>query len=424
MTTAHTETFDLLIIGGGLAGLPLAIACGGTGMKVAVVDAAEPDSVLETTFDGRVSALNRSTYLMLDRIGVWPHIEGQAQPIQDIRVVDGDAPIFLHFDHREGAEPGQPAEPFGFMVENRVLRKALDLRVREMTPEHGGTVHRFAPNKAKHVDRHADYVIATLENGTVIQAPLVVAADGRFSHLRTEAGIPSHGWSYNQTGIVLAMHHEHPHNGTALERFRAGGPFAVLPMVDDVDGKHQSGIVWCEEPDLATHILSLDDTAFKSELERRVGDYLGELTLKGPRWSFPLALNHAKTYVDHRLALIGDAAHAMHPVAGQGLNLGLRDVASLAEILVDTRRVGLDIGRSDVLKRYDQSRRVDAMALMGMTDGLTRLFSTDFMPISAARKIGLAAVQRMTPLKTFFTRHATRGSGDARTSRLLSGNAL
>lgn len=420
----HTQNFDLLIVGGGLTGLPLAIACGAAGLRVAIVDTAEPDSVLNVTFDGRVSALNRATCLMMEQLGVWPLMKDQAQPIKDIRVVDGDAPTFLHFDHTQGVPETEQAQSYGFMVENRVLRKALDVRVRALTADVDGPITRFAPDALVSLSRTSDAVHADLKSGAQIRAPLVAAADGRNSRLRQEAGIECHGWSYGQTGIILAMYHDKPHDGLALERFRTGGPFAVLPMVDDANGRHQSGIVWCEESPMADHILALDDAAFTKELKRRVGNYLGDLKPHGPRWSYPLALNHAKQYTQTRMALVGDAAHAMHPVAGQGLNLGLRDVATLAQLIVDTRRVGLDIGQDSVLARYDQSRRFDSLALMGMTDGLTRLFSTDNPAISSVRKMGLGLVEQMTPVKTFFTRHATRGSGSARTARLLQGIQL
>ena len=414
------SVFDIVIVGGGLIGIPMAVACATAGMRVAIIDHAKPHSCSDTVFDGRVSAINRSSYLMLDTIGVWQHIEPKAQPINDIRVVDSDAPLFLHFDHKEGVPSDQKPSPYGFMVENRVLLKALDLRVREFVE----TITRFAPDEAVSIDRAPNQVTITLKSDHTIHAPLLVAADGRKSGVRELANIPSHGWTYAQTGIVLAMYHDKPHHGLALERFRAGGPFAVLPMVDDETGRHQSGIVWCENPKVAKNMLVLDDRAFLEELTRRVGSYLGNLSLKGPRWSFPLALNHARRYFDHRMALVGDAAHAMHPVAGQGLNLGLRDVASLAQAVIDQRRLGLDIGAELILKRYDHSRKLDAMALMGMTDMLTRLFSNNKAPIDISRKIGLATVQRLTPLKVFFTRHATKGSGNASKSRLLVGESL
>ena len=250
--------FDIAIVGGGLAGIPMAVACATAGMRVAVIDHAKPHSVSDINFDGRVSAINRSSYFMLNTIGIWKHIEPKAQPIKDIRVVDSDAPLFLHFDHTEGMPYDQKPSPYGFMVENRVLLKALDLRVRELIE----TITRFAPDEAVNIDRAPNRVTITLKSDHIIHAPLLIAADGRKSRTRALANIPSHGWSYAQTGIVLAMYHDKPHHGLALERFRTGGPFAVLPMVDDETGRHQSGIVWCEDPKIASNVLALDEGLF------------------------------------------------------------------------------------------------------------------------------------------------------------------
>lgn len=417
-TAAATETLaaDLLIVGGGLVGLPLALATFNAGLKVVVVDTLDPAAATHADFDGRVSAVNRTSQGLLTALDLWDGLAPQAQPIRDIRVADGDAPVHLHFNHSHG-----DVEAFGWMIENRLLRRAIVGAAQAIDDPAFAYV---APGRVETVTRNGNGVTATLADGRTVKAPLCVAADGKFSALRQAAGIAHHGWAYAQTGIVLAIQHAAPHHGLALERFLPAGPFAVLPMVDAPDGSHRSGIVWCEETASAEALLALDDAAFAAELTARVGDWLGAVTPVGPRWSYPLSLVHARDYYAERLALVGDAAHAMHPVAGQGLNLGLRDAAQLAETVVEARRLGLDIGAPDLLKRYDRARRVDTLALMGMTDGLTRLFSTDAAPIRMARRLGLAAVNRATPLKRFFVKNAMAGSGSAPRLALLRGEGL
>jgi 2-octaprenyl-6-methoxyphenol hydroxylase len=250
-----------------------------------------------------------------------------------------------------------------------------------------------------------------------VRADLVVAADGRNSMLRRDAGIRTASWRYGQTGIVCTVEHERPHRGIAQERFLPAGPFAILPLTGN-----RSSLVWTERADLAPAMLALDEADFTGEVATRFGDHLRTLRVVGPRWSYPLALLHAERYVDRRLALVGDAAHVMHPIAGQGLNLGLRDVAALAEVLTDTRRLGLDLGTAPVLAGYQRWRRVDAVTLLAVTDGLNRLFSNDLAPVRLARDLGLAAVNRLPPVKRFFMRHARGTVG--KLPRLLQGDAL
>jgi 2-octaprenyl-6-methoxyphenol hydroxylase len=260
-----------------------------------------------------------------------------------------------------------------------------------------------------------------LDDGRRVTAPLAVAADGRNSPMRDAAGIRVTEWAYAQTGIVCTVAHEKPHGAVAHEHFLPAGPFAMLPMVDD-NGVHRSSIVWTERRDLAPAMMALDDAAFAAEIERRFGFSLGRLTPIGGRFAYPLTLVHAERYVDRRLALLGDAAHAIHPIAGQGLNLGLRDVAALAETVVDAHRLGLDIGDALVLERYQGWRRFDNMVLLAVTDGLNRLFSNDIAPLRLVRDLGLAAVDRMPPLKRLFMRHAMGLVGDL--PRLMRGERL
>jgi len=255
-----------------------------------------------------------------------------------------------------------------------------------------------------------------------LRAHLVVAAEGRGSPLRAAAGIPVTAWDYPQSGIVCTVAHTEPHGGVAHEHFLPAGPFALLPMTDAADGSPRSSLVWTERRRLVPAMLALDDEAFGAELQRRFGPSLGTLRPAGRRWSYPLSLMHAERYIAHRLALVGDAAHVIHPIAGQGLNLGLRDVAALAETVVEARRLGLDLGDATVLARYQQWRRFDNTVLMIATDGLNRLFSNDLAPLRLARDVGLAAVNRLPPLKRLFMRHAMGLVGDL--PRLIRGEAL
>ena len=408
---------DVLVVGGGMVGLTLAAALGGVGLRVAVVDRTDPAHLLDAAFDGRTSAIAHGSKRALDAIGLWPALAPDAEPILDIRVSDGASPLFLHYDHREvGA-------PLGYIVENRAIRRTLFAHLRGLA-----NVTLKAPMSVAGLETRPGAVEATLGDGTAVRAALAVGADGPRSWLRRRAGIALAEWRYKQTGIVCTMAHERPHRGIAHERFLPAGPFAVLPMTDDASvaagrlGRHRSSIVWTEREELAPAMLELDDDAFSDELAERFGDHYGAVRVAGPRWSYPLALHHAESYVAPRLALIGDAAHLIHPIAGQGLNLGLRDVAALAEAVVDAGRLGLDIGAADVLARYQRWRRFDNTVLIAATDGLNRLFSNDVPAVRLARDLGLGAVNRVPPLKRFFMRHAMGVVGEL--PRLLRGEPL
>jgi 2-octaprenyl-6-methoxyphenol hydroxylase len=391
---------EVLIVGGGMVGLSLACALAGAGLPVVVVDREAPDRLTHAAFDGRVSAIAHASQQMLAAIGVWDHV-AEAQPILDIRVTDGDSRLFLHYDHGELGD-----EPFGYMVENRVLRLALRAAAERLP-----ALTLLAPDSVAELKREVAGVSSVLSGGREIHARLAVAAEGRASPTREAAGIPVRGWNYHQVGIVCTVAHERPHN------FLPPGPFAILPMTGN-----RSSLVWTESAEMAPVIMALDDEEFVEELTRRFGDFLGALEVVGPRWSYPLSLQHADRYVDRRLALIGDAAHGMHPIAGQGLNVGLRDVAALAEIVVDAARLGIDVGDAGGLERYQRWRRFDNVLLLAVTDGLNRLFSNDIAPVRLARDLGLAAVNRMPPLKRVFMNHARGTVGDL--PRLLRGEAL
>ena len=348
---------------------------------------------------------------MFDRLGVTKHLQGQMQPINDImvsdgRVREGASPFFLHFDHKEIGD-----EPLGHLIENRHTRIALQKAVADEP-----RIRLIAPQSVAHID-YGSQVTATLGNGDKVAARLCFAADGRGSRTRQAAGIKTVGWDYGQTGIVCTVEHELPHEGVAQEYFLPGGPFAILPMVGN-----RSSLVWTEKTAEAKAILALDDDAFAEEMRVRFGDYLGACAPTGPRWSYPLTLQLARDYVRPRLALVADAAHGIHPIAGQGLNLGLRDVAAAAEVVVDAARLGLDIGSIDVLERYQRWRRFDNVALSLLMDGLNRLFSNDIGPVRLARDLGLGIVGQIPPMRRFFMRHAGGVVGDL--PRLLRGEAV
>ena len=403
-----SDDVELLIAGGGLTGLLLGIACAGAGLTVAIVDRQDPAALLADDFDGRSSAISYGSHKVLDAIGLWPEIASDAEPILEIRVADGDSPLFLHYDHRELGT----GAPLGYIVENRILRRVLTNRARSIP-----NLLFLAPLAVGSVSTTAFGATAALSDGGQIRAGLVAAADGRQSPLRCAAGIRTIEWRYPQTGIVTTVRHQRPHNGIAVEHFMRAGPFAILPMTGN-----RSSIVWTERAELAPRLVALSDAAFAADLAARFGDFLGPVEPIGPRWTYPLTLLLAERYVETRLALVGEAAHTIHPIAGQGLNLGIRDVAALAELVIDARRLGLDIGSETVMLRYQQWRRFDALVLAAVTDGLNRLFSNPLPPVQLARDIGLAAVNRLPPLKRLLMRDAMGIVGDL--PRLVRGEPL
>jgi len=414
------DRFDALIVGAGPVGMTLAVALGGAGLRVALVDRADPDAQSAPGADGRTTAIAAGSRRVLDGVGVWRALAADACPIEAIRVADGGSPLFVHYN---SAEIGD--EPLGHIVDNFALRRALLGRVRALP-----SVRLMAPAVATEIVRGAAVATARLADGSVLRAAVVLACDGRRSALREEAGIAAAEWTYGQDAIVCTVHHEHPHGNVAVEHFRPDGPFAMLPMTDASPDAaraagglvHRSSIVWTERADIAPDIAALPRAEFEFELARRFGDRLGKLAVPGAVWRHPLALTHAERYVDGRLALVGDAAHAIHPIAGQGLNMGFRDVAALAELLVDARRCGLDIGAAGVLAGYQRWRRFDNTVLAVVTDALNRLFSNDIAPLRTARRLGFGAVQRISPARRLFMRQAMGLVGDL--PRLVRGEAL
>jgi len=405
------KQIDVIINGGGMVGLPLALALGQGGLKVVVVDALPPDRTVLPEFDGRVSALAFAAVRMMGALNIWPHLESQAQPIREILVSDGAlgrsaSPFSLHFDAQEVG-----ADSLGHIAENRFIRAALHAA---LAAEKNVTL--IAPASISSLAVGPAHVIARLSDGREFQASLAVAADGRESQLRAQMGIGVIGWSYPQTGIVATVHHGQPHQGVAYEHFLPSGPFAILPMTGD-----RSSLVWTEAKDKAPTMLALDDEAFNAEVAARFGAHLGTTQVVGGRWSYPLNFHLARDFMRPRFALAGDCAHGIHPIAGQGLNLGLKDAAALAETVLDAARLGRDIGAADVLKRYERWRRFDSFTLAASTDALNRLFSNDIAPLRQLRDLGLGIVDAIGPARRFFMRHA--GGDIGKLPRLMKGEA-
>lgn len=403
---------DILVVGGGLNGSALSIALASTGFDVTVVDR-QSDTVKQADdFDGRGYALSYASCQMFKALGVWQHIADQVQPILDIKVSDGRAgegaaPYHLHFDHQE-LEEG----PMGYLLEDRFLRRAFRTVIAEST---GITYLNDADVVAQ--DSDALGASVTLADGRALRARLMIGCDGRGSQVAARAGISRRGWGYDQTALVCAVAHELPHNGTAHQFFTPSGPLAILPLLGN-----KSSIVWSETTTRANEINALDDAGYLDALAPVFGDFLGQIELAGGRFSYPLTLSLADSFVGERLALVGDAAHGLHPLAGQGLNLGLKDIAALAEVLANAARRGEDIGTKPVLERYQQWRRFDTSAMAAATDGINRLFSNDNMVLRGLRDAGLGMVNATPQLRRGFMRHAAGLSGDL--PKLLRGQLI
>ncbi len=393
---------DILIVGGGLNGPALALAAAQTGHRVLVIDALAEKVRRNARFDGRAYALALASQRLLSAIGIWPLVDEHAQPMLEIKVTDGHAgagpsPFLLHFDHAE-IEEG----PMGYMVEDRHLRRAfLDAMQNEknITSIDGVSV------VAQEVGPTG--VTVTLSDGSHKTARVLVGSDGRKSGTATRAGIKRIGWDYGQTALVCAIEHEKPHGGIAHQFFMPAGPLAILPLTGN-----RSAIVWSERDDIAREVNAMDDPTYLATLRPRVGDFLGQIALCGDRFSYPLSLTLADQFAVDRVALIGDAAHGVHPIAGQGLNSGLRDVAALAEVLAEASRRGEDIGSIAVLERYQQWRRFDSITLAVATDAFNRLFSNDNPLLRLGRNLGMGLVNKVPELRRGFIREAAGLTGD------------
>ena len=412
MANKTAEHFDCIIAGGGYVGLSTAVAIKASAphLNIMLVDAAPADAV---NSDERASAIAAAASRMLDQLGLWKDLIKEAQPITEMIVTDSKTsdpvrPVFLTFGDAENPEAN---EPFAHMVPNKAMIKALRAKAEELKIEliHGDTVASFSTQ-----DTHTD---VTLGSDRSISTRLLIAADGVRSSLRDQAGIKTVRWAYDQMGIVTTVAHERPHQGRAEEHFLPGGPFATLPLKGN-----RSSLVWTEPNDNAKRLMEADDFTFELELEKRFGHKLGEIEVAGPRKAFPLGLTLAREFVAPRFALVGDAAHGIHPIAGQGLNLGFKDAAALAQTIVEADRLGLDIGSITTLERYQIWRRFDTVQMGVVTDVLNRLFSNDIGPLRILRTVGLGIVDRLPTLKNSFINQAA-GRGNANPA-LLNGEAI
>jgi 2-octaprenyl-6-methoxyphenol hydroxylase len=390
---------DVIIFGGGLIGPALAAALDSSGLSAIVVDPADPAPRAQAGFDGRTSAVSSSSMRMLETIGVANHLAERGCPIWRIAVADGLKPGGLHFDPDND-------EPLGFMHENRHLRAALQARA-----EAGKNIWLLWKSAVTNVERGDHGVVVSLEDGRKLSAPLLVAADGRGSKTREAAGINIARWKYDHQAIVSVLRHERAHEHIAYEIFYSTGPFALLPMNDDAQG-HRSAIVWSVPNEDAAGWLSLTDADFAAEAQAAMGGFLGKIEMLAPRSSYPLGFHHAAKITAKRLALVGDAAHAIHPIAGQGLNLGFRDVAALAEVLVEGARLGLDLGDQQLLDRYQRWRSLDALSVAFATDSLTRIYGIPGATASAIRRFGMGLVGRISPLRNRLMNEARGTSGE------------
>lgn len=386
---------SVTISGGGMVGVSLAIALAKAGIQVNLVEREDPSSFEDKSHDGRVSAIAYGSVQWLKSLGVWEKLMPHACPIQEICVSEAKAPTLLQFDSKDAG-----ADCFGYIVENRYLRRALweQLRAYDFT--------LFTRTAIQDIRYHPHSVEIALEIGKSFSTDLLISAEGKFSPLRDKAGISCLTADYRQTAIVCTLLHRKPHQNVAQERFLPQGPFAILPMTEDDEGRYRSSIVWVETPETAKHLVACSKEAFLQELKTRYGEYLEIYDALEPRFTYPLSLLHAHRYVAGRLVLVGDCAHTMHPLAGQGVNIGFRDTKALSELLISQAKLGGDLGSPLVLKRYERLRRADTMMMLAMTDGLNRLFSNKILPLRLARAAGFALVHRLPFAKKFFMREA------------------
>jgi 2-octaprenyl-6-methoxyphenol hydroxylase len=413
------DHFDVIIAGAGIAGASLALELAHGGLRTALIDPQPFAAQVAPTFDGRASAIAYSSFRAWDAVGVGATLAPQAQRIEQILVTDGRspgaaspraAPVFLRFDAGEIADASD-GEPLGYMLENRHIRAALAEAVANTD------IALMAPARVTAVEAGPAATRVSLEDGRVLTAPLVVGAEGRGSIVRRAAGIGTIGWDYPQKGVVATVRLGRPHKAVAYEHFLPAGPFAILPLTDQ-----RASLVWTERLAPADALKAARPEVFRSLLQRRFGEFVGRVEVEGPTFVYPLALQLAERLVAARTALVGDSAHGIHPIAGQGLNLGLKDAAALAQVLVDAARLGEDLGSEPVLSRYAAWRRFDNVTLAAATDVFNRLFSNDHAALRLARGAGLAIVNRIGPARRFFMQEAGGAVGDL--PRLLKGEAL
>jgi 2-octaprenyl-6-methoxyphenol hydroxylase len=388
--------YDVAIVGGGLAGMSLACLLGTRGMRVVCIDALDP---AQKPQDLRTTAISYGSRKILERAGIWDNVK-EFCPIEDIQILDGDSPLLLQFLSLD-----VEGKAFGWICDNHDLKQAMMMRMQNLQ-----TISHIAPAQVQDFEIQNDTGRIVLKSGTHIQARLIVGADGRTSFTRNwmveQYGLQVRQWSYNQSAVVCCVRHEHPHNNVAVEHFWPEGPFAILPMADDQNGTHRSSVVFTEHGPEKKSWMRLSDADFEAVLTERFPPTYGKVQMVGKRARYPLSLVHAAEYIGPRMALVADAAHGIHPIAGQGLNLGFRDLGTLDELLGAAFASGKDLGAPELLERYQQLRRPDNMAMVAVTDALVRLFSNNFAPVRFARRAGLKLVGRLKPAKRFFMRQA------------------
>lgn len=416
MSTTAPRDADVIVAGGGMTGLTLGLALAQSGIEVIVADAEPADVQIAPAYDGRASAIAYASFRMWEALGVAPALVPHAQPIEKILVTDGRVRggaslLSLAFDRRE-LDERPDGEALGVMLENRHTRAALAGAAASQP-----SLKVIAPVAVTGHAVDAGGATVSLADGRKLRAGLVVGAEGRRSTIRSGAGIKTMGWAYNQTAVVCTVRHQKPHDGVAHEYFLPSGPFAMLPLT-----QNRCNIVWTERPAIAETLRAMPEADFIAELRARFGDHLGALSLVGPRFAYPLSLQLAEKLVAQRMALIGDAAHGVHPIAGQGLNVGLRDVAALAQCIVEAMRVGLDAGDPEMLARYQRWRRFDSLSMALAMDAFNRIFSNDLPLLRTWRGRGMAAVDAIAPARRMFMREAAGGSGDL--PKLLRGERL
>jgi 2-octaprenyl-6-methoxyphenol hydroxylase len=392
---------DVVIVGGGHAGGSLAALLASHGISTVCIDQDDPQKTLHQEFDGRTTAISYGSRQVLMAAGAWSALEKEACAIKDIKITESGSPTLLRFLAQDVEAPA-----FGWIVENRHLRAALYRRLADLK-----NARHIAPAKVRDFERSEDNMIVHLADGQTIKAQLVIGADGRNSFTRDWMGISTRGWSYQQRGIVCIVEHENPHQNIAVEDFRSEGPFAILPMANDALGKHRSSIVWTEHGPEKESSIHWDEETFNAALAERFPSSYGKVRCAGKRFSYPLSLSHAQSYIAPRMALVADAAHAIHPIAGQGLNMGLRDVAELAELLIAAKEKRQDLGDPAILTAYENARRLDNMSMAAATDLLNKLFSNNIAPVRIVRKLGLRAISKIPAVREFFMKQAMGSSG-------------
>lgn len=383
---------DIIIIGGGMAGLTQAVMLAREGLNVTVIETQDPEVIREQRRDGRASALAYGSQQILDNIGGWDAIADHAQPMWDIRITNQDSPWFLHYAHDLVGDM-----PMGYVVPNPIIIDALFSQLESLP-----NLHYCAPMRYTDICYTQDKVEVSLADGNILSAQLLIGADGRFSKVREGAGIETKVIDYQQVGIVCTVAHEKDHEGIAQERFLPAGPFAILPL----HGGFQSSLVWTEKKHLASLYLQMDPMMLTREISHRFGHYLGKISVASQCYSYPISAMSVDRITGSRMALVGDAAHGIHPIAGQGLNLGFRDIAALSKLIAEAYASGQDIGSSELLTRYAKARKTDITLMIAITDGLNRLFSNNNKAVSAVRGMGLKAVDTIPSLKKLFMRHA------------------